>query len=121
LTQTLQCIYDIRAAVGHIKRILKPGGVLLATLSGISQICRYDMDRWGEFWRFTTVSVQHLFGEVFPSDHLHIQAHGNVLATAALMYGLASCELRPEELDYHDPDYQVMITVRAVKPLEQSL
>jgi hypothetical protein len=34
---------------------LKPGGVLLATVSGISQISRYDMYRWGDYWRFTTL------------------------------------------------------------------
>ena len=116
LTQTLQCIYDVRAALKHLERILKPGGVLLVTLSGISQISRFDMDRWGEYWRFTTLSTQHLFEEYFPSDSLQIEAKGNVLAAMALMHGLASRELRNEELDYEDPDYQVIITVRAIKP-----
>jgi hypothetical protein len=32
------------------------------------------------------------------------------------LYGLATEELRPEELNYQDPDYEVLITVRAVKP-----
>jgi hypothetical protein len=31
------------------------------------------------------------------------------------LHGLASRELRRAELDYHDPDYQVVITVRALK------
>ena len=53
LVQTLQMIYDVKAAVRHAVDALKPGGVLLATGSGISQISRYDMDRWGEYWRFT--------------------------------------------------------------------
>lgn len=119
LTQTLQFIYDFRAALRHIERILKPGSVLLATLSGISQISRYDMERWGEFWRFTTLSAQCLFGEVFPADHLQIESHGNVLTAISLLHGLASRELRPEELDFQDPDYQVIITVRAVKPLNE--
>src|SRR5579872_1803572 len=35
-TQTLQFIYDIDAAVTTLHRILKPGGTLLVTLSGIS-------------------------------------------------------------------------------------
>lgn len=120
LTQTLQCIYDLRAALRHIERILKPDGVLLVTLSGISQISRYDMDRWGEFWRFTTLSAQCLFEEFFPSAHLSIETHGNVLTAIALLHGLGSHELRREELDYQDPDYQVIITIRAVKSLEQA-
>ena len=37
LTQTLQFIYDARAAIGTLHRILKPGGVLLATVCGIHQ------------------------------------------------------------------------------------
>lgn len=32
-----------------------------------------------------------------------------------ILHGLAAHELKQEELDYHDPDYQVLITVRAVK------
>jgi SAM-dependent methyltransferase len=120
LTQTLQCVYDFRAALYHVQRILKPGGVLLATLSGISQISRFDMDRWGEYWRFTTLSTQWLFEEFFPPDHLCIESKGNVLAAIALLHGLASRELRNKELDYHDPDYQVIITVRAVKPFGEA-
>jgi len=116
LTQTLQFIYDMRSALGHVLRILKPGGVLLATLSGISQISRYDMDRWGEYWRFTSLSAKQLFAEFFPPQNLTIETKGNVLAAAALLYGLASCELEPAELNHYDPDYEVIITVHAVKP-----
>jgi len=116
LTGVLQCIYDFRAALKHSRRILKPNGVLLATMSGISQISRPDMDRWGEYWRFTTASAQLLFEEFFPRDHLEVKAHGNVFAAMALLYGLSSRELRKEELEFHDRDYEVQITVRAVKP-----
>jgi SAM-dependent methyltransferase len=42
-TQTLQVIYDVRAAVAGTRRLLAPGGVLLASLPGISQISREDM------------------------------------------------------------------------------
>jgi SAM-dependent methyltransferase len=37
-TQTLTYIYDVQGAVQTIHRILKPGGVLLATVPGISQM-----------------------------------------------------------------------------------
>src|SRR5215813_470108 len=56
LTQTLQFIYDYQAAISTLYRIVRPGGVLLATFPGISQISRYDMSRWGEYWRFTSLS-----------------------------------------------------------------
>jgi SAM-dependent methyltransferase len=115
-TQTLQVIYDVRAAIRHLHRILKPGGVLLATFPGISQISRYDMDRWGDYWRFTTLSARRLFEEVFPPGNVTVRAYGNVLAAVAFLHGLSAEELRREELDYHDPDYELIITVRAVKP-----
>lgn len=114
-TQTLPFIYNVRAAVQTLHRILKPGGVLLATFPGISQISRYDMERWGDYWRFTTLSARRLFGEVFPPENVNVKAYGNVLTAIAFLHGLAADELKREELDYHDPDYEVLITVRAVK------
>lgn len=116
LTQTLPYIYDIKAAVANVYAALKPGGVLLATLSGISQISRYDMERWGDYWRFTSLSARRLFEEVFPPANVTVEAHGNVLAAIAFLHGLASHELSGQELDFHDPDYEVSIMLRAVKP-----
>ncbi|MBM3225827.1 MAG: class I SAM-dependent methyltransferase [Candidatus Tectomicrobia bacterium] len=116
VTQTLQFIYDVRAALRTLYRMLKPGGVLLATCHGISQIARWDMDHWGEYWRFTSLSAHRLVTEVFPASHTRVQAHGNVLAATAFLQGLVSTELQQAELDYHDPDYEVLITIRAVKP-----
>jgi hypothetical protein len=116
LTQTLPFIYEIKAAVSNVYAALRPGGVLLATLSGISQISRYDMERWGDYWRFTNLSARRLFEEVFPPANVTVEAHGNVLAAIAFLHGLASHELSGQELDFHDPDYEVSITVRAVKP-----
>jgi SAM-dependent methyltransferase len=115
LTQTLQFVYDLPSAVNHLHRILKPGGVLLLTVPGISQISPYDMDRWGEFWRFTTQSAQRLFEKEFSKGNVEVETYGNVLIAIALLHGLAVEELKPEHFEYQDPDYQVLITVRAVK------
>ena len=115
-TQALLFIYDVRTALKTLYRILKPGGVLLATFPGISQISRYDMERWGDYWRFTTLSAKRLFEEVFLPENVEVQAYGNVLTATAFLHGLAAEELKQEELDYHDPDYEVLITVRSVKP-----
>jgi len=114
-TQTLQHIYDVRAALRHIYRILKPNGVILATFPGISQISRYDMERWGDYWRFTTLSARRLFEEVFLAKNISILTYGNVFVANAFLQGLAAKELKQKELDYHDPDYELLITVRAVK------
>lgn len=115
ITQTLQFIYDVRAAISTIHRLLKPGGVLLTTFPGISQISRFDMDRWGEYWRFTTMSAKQLFGEQFGPDAVTVRAYGNVFAAIALLHGLAQEDIELEKLKPHDPDYEVLITVRAVK------
>jgi glycosyltransferase involved in cell wall biosynthesis len=115
LTQVLPFIPDVQAAVRTLHRILRPGGVVLATMPGISQIVRYDMDRWGDYWRFTSLSARRAFESGFPEGDLRVEAHGNVLAATAFLHGLSTRDLRPQELDFHDPDYQVLITVRAVK------
>lgn len=116
LTQTLQAIYDLPAAISTVHRILKPGGVVLVTVPGISKVSRYDMDRWGYYWSFTSCSLRRLFEALFPPAAIQLEAHGNVLAATAFLYGLASQELHRRELDTVDPDYEVLITLRARKP-----
>ena len=116
-TQTLQMIYDIRTALMHLNRILKPGGVLLVSSHGISKIGRREgIDPWGEYWRLTAQSARRLFLEIFPGENVEIEVYGNVLSAIASLHGLAAKELSQSELDYSDPDYEVLIAVRAVKP-----
>jgi hypothetical protein len=40
LTQTLQFIFDVGAAVDHAHRVLRPGGTLLCTVPAVSRIGR---------------------------------------------------------------------------------
>jgi SAM-dependent methyltransferase len=117
LTQTLQMIFDVRAALHQLHRVLKPGGVLLATSHGISRVARREgVDPWGEYWHFTAQSTRRLFEALFPADHLEIVTYGNVLAAAASLYGLTAADLAPAELDHRDPDFEVIVAVRARKP-----
>jgi hypothetical protein len=118
LTQTLQFIYDIRAAIGTIHRILKPGGTVLASCHGMSQISSYDMQHWGEYWRLTSMSARKLFTEVFPEECVSVRSYGNVLSAIAFLEGLTAQELRRAELDHKDPAYEVVIAIRAVKPAD---
>lgn len=115
LTETLQCIYDVKAAIRTIHRILKPGGVALVTVAGISQT--YD-NPWGDYWcwNFTPISARRLFEEAFPADHVTVKGHGNPLVATAFMAGLADQELTAEELDHHERGYDLEITIRATKP-----
>jgi hypothetical protein len=115
LTQTLPFIYDVPAALRNLERSLKPGGVLLATFPGISQISRYDMERWGDYWRFTDASARRLFEQFWSAENISLEVHGNVLVATAYLQGIASDELREDELHYKDNDYPLLITVRARK------
>lgn len=121
LTQTLQFIYDVPAAIRTVHRILRPGGVVLCTVPGISKISVYDQQRWGDYWRFTTMSIGRLFESVFPPDSVQVRAHGNVLAATAFLQGMVVEDVTPGELDFHDPEYELMITIRAVKPPKAGL
>lgn len=115
LIQTLQFIYDAHAAVKTLHRMLRPGGVLLASLPVVSPVSRYDMDRWGDYWRFTNASAKKLFGDIFSRPNVQVNAHGNVLVAMAFLLGMASGELTPEELDFNDRDYETLLTLKALK------
>ncbi|MEP7205983.1 MAG: methyltransferase domain-containing protein [Casimicrobiaceae bacterium] len=116
ITQTLQMIYDVPAAIATLFRILKPGGVVLATSHGISRVARREgVDDWGEYWHFTSQSSRRLFRAHFGDDGVTIRTYGNVLASVASLHGLASRELDLLELDFHDPNFELIIGVRAIK------
>lgn len=115
-TQTLQFIYDIKSTVATLYRILAPGGIILATAAGMAQISREDYEQWGEYWRFTSLSARCLFEEHFPKGTVSVYSYGNVLAAISFLEGLAAEDLKKRELDTVDPNYELMIAVRAVKP-----
>lgn len=114
-TQTLNFIYDYKEAVKGAHHLLKKNGVVLATVSGISQISRYDMDRWGDYWRFTTLSIKKIFSEVFGEENVEVDFYGNVLSSVAFLEGISAEELTMEELFYKDANYQLTIVVKAKK------
>jgi len=112
LTQTLCFIYDARAAIANCHAALKPGGVLLMTNPGICQISSFDDTLTGDYWRFTTASVEKLLGAF---SEVQVRSYGNVLAATAYLHGIAKEELSSEELDHDDREYQLIIAARAVK------
>jgi SAM-dependent methyltransferase len=115
LTQTLHLIYDARAAVRTLHRVLKPGGVLLLTVPGITQVPHGTDWAYTWYWAFTELSVRRMLGEVFGDGNLAVEAGGNVLAATALLHGLAVEEFAADELDAPDRDYPVIIAARALR------
>ena len=110
LTSVFGCIFDVSSAARNIVKILDKGGVALITVTGNAPISRYDMERWGYFWKFTDRSLERLFSSLISKDNITIEVYGNVKACAAYLYGIPWQDLDREELDYKDPDYQVLIT-----------
>lgn len=114
LTQTLHLVFHVDRALRTVHRILKPGGVILATFPGITPIDRGEWrDSW--YWSFTTLSARRIFSAVFREGEVLVASNGNMLAAITFLSGLASEDLRPDELEYVDPAYELLITVRAVK------
>jgi SAM-dependent methyltransferase len=113
LTQTLQYIYDLQAAVEQVHRALRPGGTLLCTVPSVSRIDRRELG--SEYWRLTAASCSRLFGDAFSPDNVAVRARGNVLAAVAFLIGMAAEELSARELEKDDPFFPVIVTVRATK------
>lgn len=114
--QTLQYTFEIQKAVAGAYRLLKPGGVLLATVPGISQISRYDADRYGDYWRFTVDSIARLFEPVFSGD-VEVASYGNALSATVLLQGIPLEDLPDQSLlDDHDRNYPMIIAFVARKP-----
>jgi hypothetical protein len=115
-TQTYQFIFDVAAAIRGSAQLLRSGGTLLATFSGITQVSRFDMDRWGDYWRFTPKAVERLMAQAFDPADVTITSYGNVFAAKALLDGLSVEDLAEKKfLDEFDQDYPVIIGVAARK------
>ena len=115
-TQVLHCIFEVEAAVRTLFRALKPGGVVLVTDARIQKLDSVDLKNGEECWRFTSLTLRRMFEEVFPVDQVDVKAYGNALAAVAFLHGLAVEDLKREHLDYFDRDFEVSLSLRAVKP-----
>ena len=111
--QTLHLIYELNTAVESLRRILRPNGVVLATLPGISQISSDEAMSWEDQWRFTCASAARLFSEVFGERNVSVRGYGNVLSSIAFLHGIAAEELRAGELEVRDDAYDLLMGVRA--------
>lgn len=113
LTQVLNFVSDLRAVPKHLIDSLKPNGVILLTVSGITPICRYDMDRYGQFWGFTDAGIEEMFSK--ENVECITESYGNFKVACAFLAGMSYKELTEKELMYKDEDYQVFISAVIIK------
>jgi SAM-dependent methyltransferase len=114
-TQTLSLIYDLPSAAANAHALLRPGGVFLVTVPGISQQADPDHEEFPDYWRFTKRSLQRLLADAFGEDNVEVQAHGTVAATASFLYGVPTERVDPALLGPHDPDFEMVVCARAVR------
>jgi SAM-dependent methyltransferase len=112
LTQTLQYVYDLRAALGHAHRVLRPGGVLLLTLPAVSRVTDPPLT---DLWRFTPLAAERLLEEAFAPGEVRVQGRGNVLSQVAFLEALAAEDLTEAELADHDARHPLLVCARAVR------
>lgn len=112
LTQTLQFVFDVRAALANAHRVLRPGGVLLATMPVASRVCGPPLT---DHWRFTPLAVRCLFDDAFGAGVSTVSGHGNVLAQVAFLEGLAAEDLSAGELAVDDEHLPLVVCARAVR------
>jgi hypothetical protein len=114
LTQTLQYIFNLPQAVDSLHRSLKPGGVLLATVPGVSSV---ERGGWGSswYWSLTSTALQRLLETQFPLSGLTVQTYGNVLSAVCFLHGLVEEDIGSQELDARDPFIPVIVAARATK------
>jgi Methyltransferase domain len=114
-TQTYNFIYDFQEAIKNSYKVLKINGVLLATVAGISQISRYDMDRWGDYWRFTSLAMKKSFEHIFGEGNVEIVSYGNAFAATSYLQGMVVEDVDVEKLDAIHQDYECIIGIKALR------
>lgn len=114
-TQTFNFIFDLQAALEGARHLLRPGGVLLATVACLAPVSAYDAERWGDFWRLTPQGCERLFSAVF-GKNVTIEPFGNSAAAALFMKGYAVEDL-PGSFDLlsNDPLFPVIVGIRAAR------
>jgi len=114
LTQTLQYIEDVEAAVTAAHRILKPNGTLLVTAPTLGPITD-KAPHLVDYWRATPAAYAALFGRTFGRNAIDVRTYGSCITCIAYLAGLAQEDLKAPELDRHDGEFALIVAVRAVK------
>ena len=108
LPNTLCFLRNLDDALREARRIVRPGGAILATVPGFVPLTP-DVE---DYWHLSADGWRVVVERVWNGCETVVESHGNCLAAAAAMYGVAVEELRASELDVKDPRYPVLVTIR---------
>ncbi len=112
LPNTLQHVANLSAVLRTALRVVKPGGTLLASAPTLLPLIS-DAD---DYWRLSPAGWRKTLAREWAGCDVAVDGHGNCLAAAAAMYGVALEELSDKELSVHDPRYPVLVTMSCRKP-----
>lgn len=107
LPNTVQHLRELDPCLRHALRVVRPGGVILATAAGLMPLT----DDAADYWRLAPAGWREKLSVVWPGADLVVTGHGNCLAATAAQMGLAAEELSPAELDADDPRFPVLTTI----------
>lgn len=119
---TLHLVYDLDAAIYHAIRILKPGGVVLASFPCVDACFPTGLDMGTGrplfvFWQFTPLQVENLLRRCgLGKEDFAVTLYGNLFARTAHQTNLPVEELTRHEREHLDPAHPLLICVRIVKP-----
>jgi hypothetical protein len=107
LPNSLQHLRDLDACLRNALRVVRPGGVILASAAGLVPLTGDT----GDYWRLSPDGWREKTAAAWPDADVEVAGHGNCLSAMAAQLGLALEELSRAELDVHDPRYPVLTTV----------
>jgi len=117
LTQVLVLIQNVQDAIQELYRVLKPGGVALITVPGISQISSIPDEAANWSWSFYPKTLRWLLSNAgFEQESIEVQGWGNLKTTVAFLAQLAQSDLGPGDYEFNDSRYPLIVAARAVKP-----
>jgi SAM-dependent methyltransferase len=107
LPNTLQHFRRLDACLRNALRVVRPGGVILASAAGFVPLTADA----GDYWRLSPDGWRDTVASAWAGADVAVAGHGNCLAAIAAQLGLAVEELSGAELEVNDPRYPVLTTI----------